>query len=335
MREARFYQTRGEVVQCSLCMHRCVIKSGHRGICGVRENRNGTLYTLVYGTIAAKQIDPVEKKPLFHFLPGTKTYSIATVGCNFTCLHCQNFSLSHAEIKEHSLFAVNMTPREVVQSALGGGCHSISYTYVEPTVFFEFAYDCCVEARKHSLKNIFVSNGYMGKEAARLLAPVLDGINIDIKSFREDFYREVCGARLSPVLDTVRYFCSQGVWVEVTTLLIPGLNDSDEEVRSIAKFIVEVDPTIAWHVSAFRPTHRMTDRPPTSKAQLDRARNIGLEEGLKHVYVGNIRGGDGENTRCQSCQKTVLKRNGFTLEENTLLSGACPHCLEKLAGVWE
>jgi pyruvate formate lyase activating enzyme len=334
MKEALFYRKDGPEVICGLCMHQCRINPGRRGLCGVRENINGTLFSLVYGRISAEQIDPVEKKPLFHFLPATRTYSISTVGCNFRCLHCQNYHLSQVDSAESMPGSVTRSPGEVAQAALKGGCQSISYTYVEPTIFFEFAYDCCLAAQEMKLKNIFVSNGYMSRQAAEMLVPVLDAINIDIKSFSDDFYRKICGARLSQVLENVRFFREQGVWVEVTTLLIPGLNDSDEEIRGIAEFIVEVDAEIPWHISAFRPTYRMLDRPPTSPTQLQRARDAGIAAGVKYVYVGNIRDGRGESTLCPACGKRVIDRRGFVITGNHMKAGSCSSCGTKIAGVW-
>jgi pyruvate formate lyase activating enzyme len=334
MKEALFYSKKDDAVQCCLCSHRCVIKNNRRGICGVRENRQGTLYSLSYGRISAEHVDPVEKKPLFHFLPGSLTYSIATVGCNFKCLHCQNYSLSQVGPEIDQIPHQQKEPVEIVKTALLHGCRSISYTYSEPTVFFEFAYDCSTIARENGLKNVFVSNGFMTLEVSRMLAPVLDGINIDIKSFSDDFYSSTCGGKLQQVLDNVRFYTSQGVLVEVTTLIIPGLNDSEEEIRQIARFIAATNPDMAWHVSAFRPTYKMMDRQPTSSACLQRARDIGLSEGLKHVYVGNIRGGGGEDTYCPSCARTIIRRHGFSIQENLLDRGNCPDCSEEISGVW-
>ncbi len=337
MHEAQLYSKGDDGgVICELCSHHCRIKDGHRGICGVRENRKGVLYTLVYGWLVAEHVDPVEKKPLFHFQPGSRSYSISTVGCNFHCRHCQNFSISQpGAFPADNPPGTLRTPEEVVAKAVASGCQSISYTYVEPTIFFEFAYDCCVLARKQGLKNIFVSNGYMTEKATRKLAPVLDAINIDIKSFSDDFYRKICGARLQPVLDSVRLMHELGVWVEVTTLLIPGLNDSDAELREIAEFIVGLDPSIPWHVTGFYPTYKLTDRPATSAQSLQKAREIGLAAGLRHVYEGNIPGSGGENTLCSSCQTRLVGRFGYTIKENRIVDGSCPQCGERIAGVWE
>lgn len=336
MKKARLYQSNADgTVTCNLCTHHCTIKPGRRGICGVRENRGGELYSLVYGQVAAEHIDPVEKKPLFHFLPGSLTYSVATAGCNFKCLHCQNHTLSQISgpVGEVGPYRYR-EPAAIAEEAAVAGCRSISYTYSEPTVFFEFAYDCCRAASQKGLHNIFVSNGYMSRAAAEMLAEVLSAINIDIKSFRNDFYRSICGGRLQPVLDNVRFFREQGVWVEVTTLIIPGLNDTDEELRSIADFLVSCDPDIPWHVSGFHPTFKMLDRPSTPPQRLLTARDIGHAAGLSYVYVGNIRNSDGETTRCPACSATLIERSGFLVIANHLTDGRCPHCQRPVAGVW-
>jgi pyruvate formate lyase activating enzyme len=337
MKEALFYDKEaGSKVLCRLCHHHCHISDGKRGLCRVRENLDGVLYSLVYGRIVAEHIDPIEKKPLFHFQPASSSYSIATVGCNFRCEHCQNYEISQyphthgADIAGHP-----RTPRAIVEAAEQAGCGSISYTYVEPTIFYEFAYDCAQLARKRGLKNVFVSNGYMGHEVTRALAPVLDGINIDIKAFSEKFYKEVCKARLAPVLENVRLMHELGVWVEVTTLIIPGWNDSPAELREIARFIKGVDAGIPWHVTAFHPTYKMLDRQPTSPRILQQAREIGLEEGLRFVYSGNIPGAGGENTLCPACQAVIIERLGFRIAENHLTAGRCASCGETLEGIWE
>ncbi len=334
MKEALFYQTENRIVVCGLCAHRCRIEPGRRGICGVRENQDGILYSLAYGRVSAEHVDPVEKKPLYHFLPGSLTCSIATVGCNFKCLHCQNYSLSQLGPQIGRVAHRQRRPQEIVDLALRQDCRSISYTYSEPTIFIEFALDCARLARNRGLKNIFVSNGYMTREAAEDLSSVLDGINIDIKAFSESFYRKTCGGGLQQVLENVLFFFERGVWVELTTLVIPGLNDSAEELRSIADFIASCDPAIPWHVSAFRPTFKMLDRPPTSKDALLRARQIGFAAGLHHVYVGNIVGGGGEDTRCQACGETVIRRHGYSIRQNLMSRNCCPFCSAAISGVW-
>lgn len=336
MKEALFYDKLAEMkVFCRLCHHHCHIASGKRGLCGVRENREGVLFSLVYGKIVAEHIDPIEKKPLFHFLPNSTSYSIATVGCNFRCEHCQNYEISQyphshgAEITGH-----HRPPAAIVEAAETTGCKSISYTYVEPTIFYEFAFDCATLAKERGLKNVFVSNGYMGHEVTRSLAAVLDGINIDIKAFTEKFYKHVCKARLAPVLENVRLMHELGVWVEITTLVIPGLNDSPDELRDIARFIKGVSPAIPWHITAFHPTYKMLDRQPTPAHILQQAREIGFEEGLQFVYNGNIPGAGGESTFCPACQTMLIKRTSFRTTGNLLVDGRCPSCGKQVEGVW-
>jgi len=337
MLEARLYRSgKNSIVHCLLCSHYCAIKEGRRGRCKVRENREGILYSLVYGHLVAENVDPVEKKPLFHFLPGSLSYSIATVGCNFICHHCQNASISQAnDITAESIPGVLKSPHDIVYAASTANCASISYTYVEPTIFFEFAYDCMVVAREKGLKNIFVSNGYMSIETTELLTPLLDAINIDLKSFSDSFYKSICGARLQPVLDSVKRMHGAGVLVEVTTLVIPGHNDSDDELQQIAEFLLSVDPAIPWHVTGFYPTCKMMNSPPTSIATLERARQIGLSAGLHTVYSGNRPGSRGENTACPSCGIEVILRHGFSIKENKLLKGCCPSCRMSVYGIWE
>lgn len=336
MQEALFYQAESDrQVTCNLCSHRCRIKSGRRGICGVRENRDGTLFSLVYGVLVAENCDPVEKKPLFHFLPGSFSYSISTVGCNFRCLHCQNYNISQfPHDNDGQITGSKRSPADVVSAAERNGCRSISYTYVEPTIFYEFARDCSVLAHERGMKNIFVSNGYMTPEVTRDIAPLLDAINIDIKAYTDDFYKKVCKARLQPVLDNVRLMHELGVWVEVTTLIIPGWNDSEQELREIARFIKGIDPGMPWHVSAFRPTYKMTDRPITPVATLKKAREIGIEEGLHYVFEGNVPGLGGENTFCPSCKAEIITRFGFSISSIKMENGKCPHCGEAIKGIW-
>ena len=334
--KALFSHQEKDAVVCELCAHGCTITAGRRGICGVRENRDGVLVSLVYGELVAEHIDPIEKKPMFHFLPGSLSYSISTVGCNFRCLHCQNASISQAaHLSEKEMAGIRRSPEQVVAAALAGGCRSISYTYVEPTIFFEFAYDCCLLARQRGLGNVFVSNGYMSGKVTRMLAPVLSAINIDIKAFSDEFYKKVCGARLQPVLETVRLMKELGVWVEITTLIIPGLNDGEEELRRIAAFIASVDPAMPWHVTAFYPTYKLTGPPPTPATSLRRARQIGLDCGLHFVYEGNVPGRGGENTCCPSCRAEIIQRFGFSIRSNRMVDSLCPACGTAIPGVWD
>ena len=337
MREAMFWEKReGGKVKCSLCRFRCLVAEGQRGICGVRENREGTLYTLVYGRSIAEHVDPIEKKPLFHYLPGSTSFSVATVGCNFRCLHCQNYEISQDLSRQTFIPGHELPPAEIVRSAVGAGCRSISYTYTEPTIFYEYAYDTAVLARRESMGNVFVTNGYITPEALEHIAPYLDAANVDLKGFSEKFYREVAGATLQGVLDSLKEYRRLGIWVEVTTLIIPGHNDGEEDLRGVARFIAqELGPETPWHVTAFYPTYRLLDVSPTSAATLRKARRIGLEAGLEFVYEGNIPGEGGENTLCPACGKTVVERQGFRLVEMHLASGRCGFCNVPVAGIWE
>jgi pyruvate formate lyase activating enzyme len=334
MKEAMFYEREGEgEVRCNLCRFRCLIGDGARGICAVRENCGGTLYSLVYGRVCAEHVDPIEKKPLFHVMPGSRTYSIATVGCNFRCRHCQNYAISQVA-RNAPLQGAVLTSHEIVQRAKNNDCRSISYTYTEPTIFFEFAYDTARLAREAGLKNIFVTNGYISREALATIAPFLDAANIDLKGFSEGFYRDIIHARLSEVLDSIIEYRKQGVWIELTTLIIPGLNDSDAELRGLAEFIaVNLGIDTPWHVTGFYPTYKLTDRPGTPAETLRKARQIGIAAGLRYVYEGNRPGEGGENSCCPSCSTLLIKRYGFNISSNRITSGACPECGAAVAGV--
>ena len=332
-----FEKLEDDKVRCNLCNHRCVIPPGKRGICGVRENQGGHLFSLVYGRIIAENVDPIEKKPLYHFLPGSFSYSIATVGCNFQCSFCQNYEISqYLRLFEGEIPGKRRSPEDVVQWALKTGCKSISYTYTEPTIFFEFALDTAKVAVSYGLKNVFVSNGYMTTEAVDLIKPYLHGINVDLKAFREDFYKKICKAKLSFVLDTLKHLKECGIWVEITTLVIPGENDDLSELRDIARFIKdELGPETPWHISRFFPRFRMIDKPITPLETLQKAYYIGKEEGLYYMYIGNVPSNETEHTYCPKCQSMVIKREGFFVIENKLSTdGSCPFCGYHLEGIW-
>jgi pyruvate formate lyase activating enzyme len=337
MKEAMFYQKMDDMkVKCGLCRFRCLISEGRRGICGVRENREGVLYSLVYGKAVAEHVDPIEKKPLYHFLPGSKSFSIATAGCNFRCLHCQNFSISQAPRELREIPGFDLAPETIVKKALAAGCKSISYTYTEPTIFYEYAYDTAVLASKAGLKNIFVTNGYITPEALAQIRPYLHAANIDLKGFSQKFYGEVVHAMLNEVLDSILEYKKLGIWLEITTLIIPNHNDSDEELRAIAQFIVEkVGVETPWHVTQFYPTYKLTDQPRTPVATLRRARQIGLDAGLRYVYEGNVPGEGGENTYCPNCSELLIKRYGYFNESSRMEEGKCPECNCVLDGVWK
>jgi len=335
--EALLYEPlKDKKVRCNLCKHRCVIEDGRRGICGVRENREGILNTLVYGKLIARHIDPIEKKPLFHFLPGSLSYSIATAGCNFKCLFCQNADISQMPSDYNGLIiGDSFAPEDVVSAAVKGKCRSISYTYTEPTVFFEFARDTAILAQKKGLKNIFVTNGYMTREALCMIQPYLDAANVDLKAYNKDFYKKTCGARLEHVKETLVDMKSSGIFVEVTTLLIPGLNDDKKELEELAMFIAgSLGPGTPWHISRFHPTYKLEDRPSTPIETLVTAREIGIKCGLKYVYTGNVPGEEGESTFCYSCGKMLIERIGFYVKKNAVENSKCPYCRAHMDGVW-
>ncbi|MBI5480174.1 MAG: AmmeMemoRadiSam system radical SAM enzyme [Deltaproteobacteria bacterium] len=322
-------------VRCHLCAHRCRLRDRQLGVCGVRENRGGVLLSLVYGRAIAVHVDPVEKKPLFHFQPGSRTLSIATVGCNFRCRHCQNWEISqygHLHRGEQ-LPGDDLPPEAVVAMARGSGARSISYTYTEPTVFMEYAFDTATLARREGLRNVFVTNGYMTPEAVDLIAPVLDAANVDIKGLRDEVMKRELKASHAPVLASVRRLKERGVWVEATTLVVPRSNDSDDELRGIAEFVASVDRDLPWHLSAFHPDYQTLDRPRTPRRTLDRAMEIGRRAGLRHVYAGNVWDADGESTVCPGCGTIVIERRGFSLGRVRLAAGRCASCRAAIAGV--
>ncbi len=356
-KDALFYEPiAGGRVLCRLCGLYCKIADGYRGACGVRVNVGQRLYTLVYDKVVARNIDPIEKKPFFHFYPGSRSYSIATVGCNFRCLHCQNYEISQLPKEktppvrlsggdgsdafylalcdlEARIPGEQVTPEEIVRSARASGCRSIAYTYTEPTIFFELAYDTARLAAARGLTNVFVTNGYITEEALVTIAPYLGAANIDLKSFNDAAHKRMTGARLQPVLDGIRAYKRLGIWIEITTLVIPGYNDSEEELRQIADFIASVGPDIPWHVTQFYPTYRLHDRGRTPIATLRRARKIGYDAGLQYVYEGNVAGERGENTYCHRCQALLIARSGY-LVANHLRDGRCPECRTPIPGVW-
>lgn len=337
MKEAMLYKTLGEgKVECYLCNHRCSISPSRRGICGVRENRDGKLYSLVYGRVISMNVDPIEKKPIFHLFPGSRSFSIATVGCNFRCLHCQNHEISQMPRDENGRIEGNMVePSKIVSLAKQYDCKSISYTYTEPTIYFEYAYEIAMIAKQEGIKNIFVTNGYMSEESLKIIQPYLDAANVDLKSFQEKFYKEVCGARLRPVLENLKIMREMGIWVEITTLVIPTLNDSEKEFEEISQFIVSLGVDVPWHISAFYPTYRMRTPPRTSPSILHKARQIGMRAGLRYVYCGNIPGEEGEDTICPQCKKTLIQRVGFRVLRNDIINGECIYCHAKIDGIWE
>lgn len=330
----------GRRVQCRLCSHFCVIDEGSRGLCAVRENRGGVLFSLVDGLPAAVSVDPIEKKPLFHFLPGTGAFSLGTMGCDLSCSFCQNADLSQAPRQGRPVAGRKATAGELVEAALAAGAKSIAYTYSEPTVFLEFAMETARLATARGLKNILVTNGFMSPEALDACGQASTGpfqaANVDLKSFSDAFYRERCGARLDPVLQNLAHMRKLGWWIEVTTLVIPGLNDGDAELAGIAGFIAdELGPNTPWHLSRFHPSHRLTDRPVTPTETLLSAREIGLLSGLRYVYIGNATGPGFGDTFCPACHGLVIGREGFETRVVGLLEdGRCSACGKPIPGVW-
>jgi pyruvate formate lyase activating enzyme len=333
-KEALLYRKlEGSDVSCFLCSHHCRIADGKFGICSVRENREGTLYSHSYGEVVARNVDPIEKKPLYHFLPGSSSFSIAAIGCNFQCGFCQNWQIS--QVKEARGLGVrpqSVKPEEIVAQAKQSRSQSISYTYTEPTIFFEYAYDIARLARQEGIANVFVTNGYMTSETIEMVHSCLDAANIDLKSFRDEYYRTTCKGRLAPVLKSIELMKNRGIWVEVTTLLVPGQNDSEEELKEIAGFLAGIDKAVPWHISRFYPQYRMEGLESTPVRTLNRAYEIGKEAGLRYVYLGNIMG-KGNNTYCYHCNELLIERVGFSIAANRIREGKCPDCHSPIDGV--
>jgi len=332
---AMFQEPAGGAVRCRLCAHLCVVRPGRRGICKVRENRGGTLVTLSYGMLSSLAVDPIEKKPLFHFLPGSRSLSIATAGCNMRCPWCQNHSLSRLGGRAPSMPGRWTEPEEIVEAAVETRSASVSYTYSEPTIFYEYARAVGTLARGKGMRNVFVTNGHITPEAVRDAAEsFLDAANVDLKGATKSFYRHRCKARIEAVRDSIALMRSLGLWVEVTTLVIPGENDSDADLASIAELIASVDASIPWHVSRFHPDHEFRHAPATPIESLERAARHGRQAGLRYVYMGNVWGGGGEDTACPSCGAVVMRRHGFSTQIEALQGNACGRCGMRIDGVF-
>ncbi len=321
-------------VRCRLCSFRCLIGTGKLGHCTVRKNIGGKLYSLNYHKVCATNVDPIEKKPMYHFQPGSRSFSIATVGCNFRCEFCQNWQISQAALETGRIDGEAVAPEQIVDAAVRSGCKSIAYTYTEPTIFMELCHDCARLAKERGLANVFVSNGYMTREAIDFAVAWLDGINVDLKAFSEDYYQNLCGARLAPVLDSIAYIARQTkIWIEITTLLLPGQNDSEEELKKLADWLVkEAGPDVPWHISRFYPQYKYTDSEPTPLESLQRAEEIGKAAGLHYVYLGNVPGTDGENTYCYKCHTKLIGRIGYRITTNQIKNSKCPNCGTEIAG---
>lgn len=335
MKEALLYdKLESDRVLCRLCRHGCKIDTGKRGICGVRMNEEGTLYTLVYDKVVSTNIDPIEKKPLFHFVPGTRSFSIATVGCNFRCSFCQNWSISQMPHDKGQIIGEDYTPGQIVELAIRSNCRSISYTYTEPTIYYELARDTMVIAKERGLLNVFVTNGYMTRDMLDDAKGLLDAANVDLKAFNDKFYTHYCKAKREGVMDSLRYMKQLGIWVEVTTLLIPTLNDAVDEIREMALFIKnDLGPETPWHVSRFYPQYKELDLPPTDVEGLRKVRQVGLDEGLYYVYTGNVPSDPGEKTYCPGCSDMLIDRRGYTIARDLVKEGLCPKCGFRIDGV--
>lgn len=332
MREAILYSKGDDnVVDCFLCSRRCRIAEGKRGFCHVRQNRGGTLYSLVYGRLVARHMDPIEKKPLYHFLPGTVSYSIATPGCNFRCSFCQNWQISQTDAAPAFQSLGYVEPEEVVQTAEAGRAATIAYTYTEPTIFMEYALDCARLAKQKGIRNVFVTNGFQSPEAVEAMTGLIDAANVDLKAFSDEFYRKKCQGRLQPVLDCIANMHAAGIHVEATTLVVPGQNDSREELRGIAGFLAGISPDIPWHISRFHPNYMETGLPPTPMDAMLLAQQVGKEAGLNYVYLGNVLTEEGQNTRCPGCGRVVVRRMGYARPAIGLTDSRCPDCGRQIA----
>lgn len=332
-KEAHHYLKLGRNVRCNLCPNRCLLENNERSICQTKVNKNGKLYTLAYGNPCSIHVDPIEKKPLFHFLPTSTAFSIATAGCNFSCLNCQNWQISQfrpEETQNYSLF-----PDEAVQEALKYGCKSIAYTYSEPTAFYEYMYDTSKIANENNMKNLWITNGYINEEPLIELCRYIDAANVDLKGFNESFYNTNCSGTLQPVLNTLKTLKKQGVWFEVTNLIIPTLNDDMEEIKAMCDWIINnIGKDYPLHFSRFHPYYKLTNLPQTPIKTLEEARNTAIEKGIKYVYIGNVPKHEAENTYCPYCKKILIKRTGYTISENNITDGKCKFCNEKISGVW-
>ncbi|RJP28229.1 MAG: AmmeMemoRadiSam system radical SAM enzyme [Candidatus Omnitrophota bacterium] len=332
--EALFYKKlENNAVQCLLCPRFCLIAENNRGFCRVRENKSGKLYSISYARPVAIHVDPIEKKPLFHFLPSSKAFSIATAGCNLRCQFCQNWEISQRNPDE--IRYENLDPQQIVSMAVDSGSPVIAYTYTEPTIFYEYMLDTARLARQAGLKNVIHSAGFINEEPLRKLAKYLDAADIDLKAFNDDYYAKICGGSLEPVLNTLKVLKNENVHLEITTLILPGLNDNPDEIRAMCKWIKEnLGADTPLHFSRFFPMYKLIALSPTPVSTLEKLRSIAMEEGLEYVYIGNVGGNAGENTYCPKCKKTVIGRKGYFIEQINVENGMCKFCKEKIAGVW-
>ncbi len=332
--EALFYESLSDnKIKCKLCPRGCIITDGSRGYCRVRQNQGGKLFSLVYGKACTKNCDPIEKKPFFHVLPGTKSFSIATVGCNFACRFCQNWDISQASPES---FEVKETlPVRIVEEAKAAKARSIAYTYSEPIIFYEYMLDCAKAAKAENIANVMVTNGFIKEEPLRKILQELTAIKIDFKAFSDSFYEKVCEGELEPVKRTLKIISETKTWLEIVVLLIPTLNDSEDEIKRMSQWLTkEVGNKVPLHFSRFTPMYKLRNLPPTPLDTLQKAREIAMKEGMQFVYIGNVPGHEGENTFCPSCKKILIRRFGYSILENHIKGGNCSFCNSEIPGVW-
>lgn len=351
MQEALLYKQLDTKLMCTACKHYCKIAPNQTGLCGVRQNKDNKLYLLVYGKASAVNTDPVEKKPLFHFLPSSSIFSLGTVGCNFGCNFCQNYDISQVArdlraqlIREKrqeladvevGKYGYELPPKKIIEICLENNIPSIAFTYNEPVIFFEYIYDTAKIAKQHGIKIVFVSNGYESEEALMMIHPYLDAMNIDLKAFTNEFYTRICNAQLQPVLETIKHAHKLGIWIEITTLIIPGKNDSDAELKQIAEFITSVDKNMPWHITAFHPDYKMMDIAGTSHQTLVRAHAIGKKAGLTYVYLGNVHDEERASTYCPNCKTRLIRRDWHDISIENFKNGKCVQCSTSIPGVWK
>lgn len=333
--EARFYEKHPDrEIECTLCPRNCKLGDKERGYCGVRENIGGTYYTLVYGKACAVHADPIEKKPFFHFLPGSRALSIATAGCNVNCKFCQNWEIS--QVRPEQIKHIDLPPKEVAKAASQNNCAVIAYTYSEPIVFYEYMFDTAVQARKKGIKNVVVTGAHINSEPLKKLIEVVDAIKIDLKSFSQDFYSQYVRGELQPVLDAIKVVAASPVWLEIVYLVIPTLNDQPLEIKKLCQWLAqEIGPDIPIHFSRFHPSYLLKNLPPTPVSTLEKARNIALAEGLNYCYIGNVPGHEAENTYCPQCHRITVRRRGYQIEDTNLKAGRCRFCQTQIPGIWQ
>ncbi len=331
MREAMFYKKlKNKIVKCELCPNFCIIQNNKVGKCKVRKNVEGKLYSLVYSKPCSIAIDPIEKKPLYHFYPGSKTLSLATFGCNLFCLHCQNYVISHEFTEKDINLTPIVEPEKIVEEAINKDIKIISYTYTEPTIFYEYVFDIARLAKKNKIKNVLVTNGYINEKPLRKILPYINAANVDLKAMKKDFYLKICKAKLEPVLKTIKIM-QEKIWVEITNLVIPTLNDSEEDIKKVIDFVYSINKDIPLHFTAFFPAYKLLNIPPTPESILLKARKLAMEK-INYVYAGNIYNIEANSTYCFNCKNLLIKRLGFNVLENKVIKGKCPYCKKKIAG---